>query len=54
MHANQLPDALAVCDESLSLARATHGRSYEIDTERLREAINRRISNGTPGRPDGA
>jgi hypothetical protein len=53
MHANQLPGALAVCDESLKLARDTHGRSYETDTERLRQAISHRISS-TPRHPDGA
>jgi tetratricopeptide (TPR) repeat protein len=42
MDANQLGDALALCDESLRIARDTNGRSYEIDTERLREAIVRR------------
>ena len=42
MEANQLGDALALCDESLRIARDTNGRSYEIDTERLREAISRR------------
>jgi tetratricopeptide (TPR) repeat protein len=42
MRANQLADALALCDESLRIARDTNGRSYETDTERLREAISRR------------
>ena len=47
VHANQLRDALALCDEALRIARDTNGRSYEIETERLREAISRRMSGGS-------
>ena len=44
VHANQLRDALALCDEALRIARDTHGRSYETDTEQLRQVISRRMS----------
>jgi tetratricopeptide (TPR) repeat protein len=44
MRANRHRDALALCDEALRLARKTHGRNYEADTERLRETIGRQLS----------
>jgi tetratricopeptide (TPR) repeat protein len=37
--ANEPRAALALCDEALDLARDTGARSYETDTERLREGI---------------
>ncbi|HEY9227854.1 MAG TPA: tetratricopeptide repeat protein, partial [Gemmatimonadaceae bacterium] len=49
MLAGQYREALALCDEALRVARETRGRSYEADTERLREMIGRRIAAGGAG-----
>lgn len=50
--ANEARNALTLCEESLRIARETHGRSYETDTERLRQAITRRMASAPPGGAD--
>jgi len=51
--ANRCAEALALCDEALELGRKTEGRSYEAETQRVRQqamlalaAADRRAVNG--------
>jgi tetratricopeptide (TPR) repeat protein len=45
LRVNGYLEGLALCDESLKLAHDTQGHSYDIETERVREAITQALEN---------